>query len=146
MKEFEEAKVADAVWWKEFDAAIARHTRVEFTWVRAHSGILLNECADQLVTMGVQGATYCPLRLIETPPDEIESQEGFVMDYKDIAQWEDWDDLDHLPRNSFRAESAGLAVDEELDHQAELFRRFAQAVLGENAKGDWWFFPPAITG
>jgi hypothetical protein len=31
--------------------------RVEWTWVKAHAGFLLNECADMLATKGVRNET-----------------------------------------------------------------------------------------
>jgi ribonuclease HI len=37
------AGVANKSLWLGLEAAIARHLRVEFTWVKAHSGILHNE-------------------------------------------------------------------------------------------------------
>jgi ribonuclease HI len=40
-------RVTDATLWRKMDTAVARHARVEFAWVKSHSGILLNECADQ---------------------------------------------------------------------------------------------------
>jgi hypothetical protein len=62
------------------DAAIAGHRHVEFTWVKAHSGILLNECADLLATRGVAGCSYdgeIPVTLV--PAEEPESSEEFLI-------------------------------------------------------------------
>jgi ribonuclease HI len=39
--------------WMELDTEIARHRVVEFSWVKAHSGIVHNEIADTLATRGV---------------------------------------------------------------------------------------------
>jgi ribonuclease HI len=63
--------VENAVLLRELDAAIGRHARVEFDWAKAHSGILLNECADELATRGVQGRTYFPAAMIEAQPEEM---------------------------------------------------------------------------
>jgi ribonuclease HI len=67
-------RVANATLWQELDTAIARHRHVEFTWVKAQSGILLNEWADQLATRGVAGNSYSDnIPVPPVPPDEPES-------------------------------------------------------------------------
>jgi hypothetical protein len=46
----------------------------------------------------------------------------------DVTQWEDWnDDLDHLPPAGTVAVSVGLAVDEQLKHQEELWQQYIAA-------------------
>jgi hypothetical protein len=81
---------------RQLDSAIARHARVEFDWAKADSGILLNECADQLATRGVHGTTYFPGPMIEPPPDEIESTEEFVMRDEDVTRWDEWDEHERI--------------------------------------------------
>jgi ribonuclease HI len=49
-KNWKKCGVANATLWRELDTAITRQVRVTFTWVKARSGILLNEFADQLAT------------------------------------------------------------------------------------------------
>jgi ribonuclease HI len=53
-KNSKKAGVANKSLWLRLDAAIEKHTRVEFTWVKAHSGILHNEVANTLATRGVR--------------------------------------------------------------------------------------------
>jgi hypothetical protein len=45
--------VANEELWKALIKAAAPHTGVEWSWVKAQSGLLLNECADTLATRGV---------------------------------------------------------------------------------------------
>jgi ribonuclease HI len=61
---------------KKLDTAISLHRHVEFTWVNAHSGILLNECADQSATRGIAGDSYNEkVSATPVPEDEPESSE-----------------------------------------------------------------------
>jgi hypothetical protein len=55
------------------------------------------------------------------------------MEEKDVTRWAEWDDPDHLPLNTLRLKSVGLAADEERDQRAELFQRFSKNVLGESS-------------
>jgi ribonuclease HI len=59
-KNSKKAGVANKSLWIALDAAIAIHERVEFSWVKAHSGLVHNEVADTLATRGFKGSTYCP--------------------------------------------------------------------------------------
>jgi ribonuclease HI len=61
--------------WRELDSAIARQESVVCTWVKAPSGILLKECADQLATRAVNGGSCGPA--IVTPDDEAVSEKEF---------------------------------------------------------------------
>jgi ribonuclease HI len=56
-RDAKKAGVANKSLWLALDAAVARHRHIEFTWVKAHSGILHNEIADTLATRGVKGST-----------------------------------------------------------------------------------------
>jgi ribonuclease HI len=52
--------------WDELDAAVARHRKVAFEWVRGHAGDVLNERADRLAQRaaangGEPPARYCSL-------------------------------------------------------------------------------------
>jgi hypothetical protein len=49
-KNSKKAGIANKSLWLQFDTEIARHRLVTFSWVKAHSGILLNEIADTLAT------------------------------------------------------------------------------------------------
>jgi hypothetical protein len=107
--------VTNATLWCELDSAIARQARVEFTWVKAYSGILLNECADQLATRAAM-ASSCGPELVVSPED-IESEEKSVM-------WEDWRDPKRPPTSGIPVVSVRLAAEEQREHQEELFRQF----------------------
>jgi hypothetical protein len=97
-------------------------TRVELTWIKAHSGILLNECADQLATKAVGGNSYGPETVVA--PDEPDSEEELVMADEDVTMWEEWSGPKHLPPTSVPMFSVGLAAEEECEHQMELLQRF----------------------
>jgi ribonuclease HI len=45
--------VANKTLWQKFIEMVSRVHKIEWPWVKAHSGILLNECADTLATKGV---------------------------------------------------------------------------------------------
>jgi hypothetical protein len=124
--------VVNATLWREFDAEIVRHRHGKFAWVNNHSGILLNECADQLATGEIKNSTYAPIRMVEVPPEEVQSEEEFVMNDQDVAQLGGWDDSDHLPIAGHHVESVGLAADEDRECQTELFNRFSHDVLGNS--------------
>jgi ribonuclease HI len=53
--------VANKELWKSLLKDAERHRHVEWTWVNAHSGKLLNECADVLAIRGI---------LNERPPND----------------------------------------------------------------------------
>jgi ribonuclease HI len=54
-KNSKKAGVANKSLWLGLESAIERHRRVEFSWVKAHSGLIHNEIADTLATRGVKG-------------------------------------------------------------------------------------------
>jgi ribonuclease HI len=90
------AGVANKSLWLGLEAAIARHKRVEFTWVKAHSGILHNEIADTLATRGVKGTTYCPVSWFDNLPADIETEDDPQTEI--ITQTEEFGaDEEHLP-------------------------------------------------
>jgi ribonuclease HI len=61
--------------WMELDSEIDRHRNVEFSWVKAHSGISHNEIADQLATRGVQGSSFFPTRKFDVLPEDSEMED-----------------------------------------------------------------------
>jgi ribonuclease HI len=69
------AGVANKSLWLALDAAVARHRRIEFTWVKAHSGLIHNEIADTLATRGVKGGTYCPIDWFDKLPPDTEEED-----------------------------------------------------------------------
>jgi hypothetical protein len=48
-----DAPVGNKDLWQALVHTAARHARVEWSWVRAHSGLVLNECVDVLATRGI---------------------------------------------------------------------------------------------
>jgi ribonuclease HI len=57
------AQVANRSLWQKLVEAMNRMAIVQWTWVKAHAGYLLNECADMLATKGVRN---------ETPPARVQ--------------------------------------------------------------------------
>jgi hypothetical protein len=125
--------VSNATLWRSLDSDFARHQRVEFASVNGHSGILLNECADQLATRAIQGSSSCPTPNFDVLPDQPESDVELVIGDNEVTRREDWDDPDHSPSFSHRAISVGLEADEELDGQAVLFQRLSRDGLGNSS-------------
>jgi ribonuclease HI len=93
------AGIANKSLWLGLEAAIARHRRIEFTWVKAHSGILHNEIADTLATRGVKGNTYCPINWCDQLPDDTETEDDpNTPPTEVITQTEEFGaDEEHLP-------------------------------------------------
>jgi ribonuclease HI len=44
------APVANKTLWQKSLEMVGRHRKIEWSWMKAHSGILLNEYADMLAT------------------------------------------------------------------------------------------------
>jgi ribonuclease HI len=42
--------VANKALWQQSIETLKKHSRIEWSWVKVDSGILLNECADMLAT------------------------------------------------------------------------------------------------
>jgi ribonuclease HI len=121
--------VANAILWRRLDTEIGRHARVEFDWANAHSGTLLNECADQLAARGVNGRTYFPSQKVEVPPDEAESQEEFIITDEDANQCKIWDNPDQIISGTVQVKSVGLAHMEEQEMKEETFKKFPHDFL-----------------
>jgi ribonuclease HI len=59
------ARVANKSLWERLIAAVNRMRRVEWSWVKAPNGRLLNECADMLATRGVFNEPRpCPVETV----------------------------------------------------------------------------------
>jgi ribonuclease HI len=121
-KKSKKKRVANATLWRELDTAIAYQSRVAFTWAKAQSGILLNECGDQLAMHALSGRSYGPE--LAVPPNEPESDQEFVLEDDDVTQWEDWGDHEHPPRKGTPAISVGFAAEEQREQQEESLQRF----------------------
>jgi ribonuclease HI len=94
------AGVANKSLWLALDSAIARHERVEFSWVKAHPGLLHNETADTLATRRVNGSTYCPTDWFNTLPPDTESEDDPSLPTTEvITRTEEWDEDVHWPHS-----------------------------------------------
>jgi hypothetical protein len=59
------ARVANKSLWERLIAAVNRMRRVEWSWVKAHNGRLLNECVDMLATRAVFNEQRpCPIETV----------------------------------------------------------------------------------
>jgi ribonuclease HI len=59
------ARVSNKPLWEKLITAVDRMRRVEWSWVKAHNGRLLNECADVLATKGVYNEQRrCPVETV----------------------------------------------------------------------------------
>jgi ribonuclease HI len=114
------AGIANKSLWLGLEAAIARHRRVEFTWVKAHSGLLHNEIADTLATRGVKGSTYCPINWFDQLPEDTETEDDPNIPLTEvITQTEEFGaDEEHLPSFETPAMVYGFN-DEEAAERAE---------------------------
>jgi ribonuclease HI len=65
------ARVANKSLWERLIAAVNRMRRVEWSWVKAHNGRLLNECADMLAMRGVHNEPRpCPVSTIRVSGED----------------------------------------------------------------------------
>jgi hypothetical protein len=105
--------------------------------VHSHSGILLNESADQPATREVVRISYTPETIV--PPNDAPSEDEPVVEDDDFTLWEDWKDDQIIPPGGNYAISVGLTVNERRDHQKELLCRFSPApvviISGELGRG-----------
>jgi hypothetical protein len=111
---------------------------VEFTWVKAHSGLIHNEIADTLATKGVKGGSYCPATCFDVLPEDTETEDDPNIPLTEvITQTEEFGaDEEHLPQNGTWAVSLGLNEEEAADRQEERERgiqQFAHDVLGNSS-------------
>jgi hypothetical protein len=132
------AGVANKTLWLGLEAAVARHKRVEFTWVKAHSGILHNEIADTLATRGVNGGSFCPVSFFDNLPVDTETEDDPNIPITEvITQMEEFGaDEEHLPQYGMAAVVYGLNEEEAAEIQEERERslqQFDRDVLGKSS-------------
>jgi hypothetical protein len=128
------AGVANKSLWLALDAAIALHEIVEFSWLKAHSGLLHNEIADTLATRGVEGGTYCPTEWFDALPADTETEDDPTLQLTEvITQGEEWDEDVHLPPFSTRATGYGFGEEEAEETRDRTFRHFAHVVLDSSS-------------
>jgi ribonuclease HI len=134
-KNSKKAGVASKSLWLALDAEIARHRMVEFSWMKAHSGLLLNGIADTLATRGVKGTTFCPTNRFDALPADTEPEDDLRLQGMApvITQTDEWDEDEHLPTFSVRATSQGVAEDEDRNRKDAMFNRFSRDVLGNSS-------------
>jgi hypothetical protein len=116
------------------EAAITRHRRVEFTWVKAHSGILHNEVADTLATRGAKGGSYCPVSWFDNLPEYTETEDDpNIPQTEVITQTDEFGaEEEHLPEFGTLAVNYGLNEEEAAERMEERERsvqQFAHDVL-----------------
>jgi ribonuclease HI len=136
-KNSKKAGVANKSLWLSLDSAIERHRRVEFTWVKAHSGLIHNEISDTLATRGVKGKTYCPVSWFDTLPADTETEDDpNIPQTEVITQTEEFGaDEEHLPPLGTWVRPLGLNEDEAADQAEERersIRQFAHDQLGNS--------------
>jgi ribonuclease HI len=114
------AGVAQKYLWLALEAAVARHRRIESTWVKAHSGIIHNEIANTLATKGVKDSTYCPIDWFDKLPADTEEEDGpSIPPSEVITQTDEFGaDEEHLPSFGTPAIVYGFN-DEEAAERAE---------------------------
>jgi ribonuclease HI len=129
-KNSKKAGVANKTLWLGLESAIARHRRVEFPWVKAHSALLHNEVADTLATRGVKGGTYCPVSWFDVLPADTETEDDPNISQTElITQTEEFGlDDEHLPSFGTPAVVYG-PNDEEAAERAEERERRIQEFL-----------------
>jgi ribonuclease HI len=67
-------RVANRSLWERLIAAVGRMRRVEWSWVKAHNGRLLNECADTLATKGVRNEDRsCPVETVRVAGENVDN-------------------------------------------------------------------------
>jgi hypothetical protein len=125
------AGVANKALWLALKTAIARHRHIEFTWVKAHSGLSHNEIGDTLATRGVKGGTYCPTDWFdELAPDTEQEDDPSIPNTEVITQTEEWADEEHLPTFGTREIVYGFNEEE----TAEAAETLAAAEAAEHEK------------
>jgi ribonuclease HI len=75
------ARIANKSLWERLVATVNRMRRVEWSWVKAHIGRLLNECADMLATRGVYGEQRpCPVETVRIRGEDSDHTEHELLD------------------------------------------------------------------
>jgi ribonuclease HI len=68
-------RVANKSLWERLIAGVNRMRRVEWSWVKAHNGRLLNECADMLATRGVHNQQRpCPVSTVRVVGEDTDHE------------------------------------------------------------------------
>jgi hypothetical protein len=119
------------------ESAIERHRRVEFTWVKAHSGLIHNEIAYTLATRGVTGDSYCQVPYYDTLPADTETEnDRSIPQTEVITQTDEFGaDEEHLPQFGTWVRSWGLNEEEAAERAEEReqsLKQFTHDILGNS--------------
>jgi ribonuclease HI len=108
------AGVSNKSLWLALETAIARHRCIEFTWVKAHSGLLHNEIADTLATRGVKGSSYGPTDWFDKLPPDTEEEDDVSIPISEVITHRDefGADEEQLPSSGTRATVYGFNAEE----------------------------------
>jgi hypothetical protein len=130
-KNLKEACVANKSLRIALDAAIAMHRRADFSWVKAHSGLVHNEIAGTLAPRGIKGSSYCPTNRFDVLPADTGPEDVFDAQsvIPIVTQVEEWDEEILLPPFSSRVTSLGLEQDEKREIEESTFNSFSRNVL-----------------
>jgi hypothetical protein len=71
--------VANKSLWQQLIDVVKTHERVEWSSVKAHSGIVLNECADVPATRGVMNENASDAPQFVIPVDEDSDSHGYFL-------------------------------------------------------------------
>jgi ribonuclease HI len=106
--------VANKSLWLALETAIDRHRCIEFTSVKAHSGLLHNEIADTLATRGLKGSSYCPTDWFDKLPPDTEEEDDQSIQFSEVITQTDEFGADEIHLRSFgtRATVYGLNAEE----------------------------------
>jgi hypothetical protein len=76
--------VANKSLWEKLIAMVKSMKRVEWSWVKAHNGTLLNEGADMLATKGVMNEPrQCPIECVRVVGEDTDSETYEMRDGED---------------------------------------------------------------
>jgi ribonuclease HI len=97
--------------WQGLISLSERHARIEWQCVKAHSGILLSECADVLARRGVDKdglPDNTPQFMV--PMREDTDSEEYVLQmvrirWKMIGEWNKWNELAQMRHNHFETQN-----------------------------------------
>jgi ribonuclease HI len=84
------AAVANKTLWQKLFEMVGRHRMVEWSWVKDHSRILLNECADMLATKGVENEPSQGLVQYVVPVGEDTDSREYVLNDGEETTMDEW--------------------------------------------------------
>jgi hypothetical protein len=108
---------------------------VEFSWTKAHSGLVHNEIADTLATRWVKRTSYCPTNRFDVLPPDTEPEDVLEMRGVDsiITQTDKYDEDVRLLLFTTRAVGYGFGPEEARERADVEFMNFSRNVLGNSS-------------